>query len=267
MRDILERLVKGEIKVDEAERLLRLNAIVEVEALAKLDVNREVRKGIPEVVLADGKAAEDVVRVVEETLRGKGASRVILSRVDNVHIDALKKHFKSRNVVEVDERARVVVVREKSFKVCKTGGKVGVLTAGTSDIPVAEEARVIAEAMGCEVTVTYDVGIAGIHRLFPPLRKMLEDGVDIIVAVAGREGAMPSVVAGLVDVPVVGVPTSVGYGFGEKGTSALMAMLQACSLGIAVVNIDGGVAAGALAALIANRVAKARGKELRSNCF
>jgi hypothetical protein len=150
----------------------------------------------------------------------------------------------------------MIVIKKKSFEVKRSGGKVGILTAGTSDISVAEEAKVVAEEMGCEVITAYDVGVAGIHRLFSPLKEMIGTDVDVVIVVAGREGALPSVVAGLVDVPVIAVPTSVGYGLGERGVSALMAMLQACSLGIAVVNIDGGVAAGAAAALIANRVAK-----------
>jgi len=131
------------------------------------------------------------------------------------------------------------------------------MTAGTSDIRVAEEARVVAEEMGCEVVTAYDVGIAGFHRHIGPLRRMLREGVDAIVVVAGMEGALPSVVASLVDVPVIGVPTSVGYGLGGKGVGALTTMLQSCSPGLCVVNIDNGVGAGALAALIARRVARA----------
>jgi hypothetical protein len=123
---------------------------------------------------------------------------------------------------------------------------------------VAEEARVIAEEMGCKVFVAYDLGVAGIHRLMKPLKNIIMQDVDVVVAVAGREGALASVVAGMVDVPVIAVPTSNSYGFGEKGVSTLMAMLQSCSLGLAVVNIDGGVAAGAMATLIANRAAKFR---------
>ncbi|MEM2961142.1 MAG: nickel pincer cofactor biosynthesis protein LarB, partial [Candidatus Bathyarchaeia archaeon] len=130
--------------------------------------------------------------------------------------------------------------------------------AGTSDIPIAEEAKLIAEEMGCEVFSIYDVGVAGIHRLFEPLKRMVIEDVDVIVVVAGREGALASVVAGLVDVPIIATPTSVGYGFGDKGLSALTAMLQSCSLGLAVVNIDNGIAAGSIAALIANRAAKFR---------
>jgi len=158
----------------------------------------------------------------------------------------------------LNERARMVVLKDKGFKVSRTGGKIGIVSAGTSDIPVAEEAKAVAEEMGCEVLTAYDVGVAGLHRLFPPLKEMITEGVDVMVVVAGREAALTSVVAGLVEVPVIGVPTSIGYGFGSGGTSALMSMLQACPLGIAVVNIDGGVAAGAMAALIANRVAGPR---------
>ena len=138
--------------------------------------------------------------------------------------------------------------------------RIGILTAGTSDIQVAEEARIIVEEMGCRVITAYDVGVTGIHRLIPPLKEMIAGDVDVLIVVAGREGALPTVVAGMVDLPVIAVPTSVGYGLGEKGISALIAMLQSCSLGLAVVNIDGGVAAGAIAAMIANRIAKFKRK-------
>jgi NCAIR mutase (PurE)-related protein len=128
------------------------------------------------------------------------------------------------------------------------------MAAGTSDIGVAEEARLVAKAMGCDSIVSYDVGIAGIHRLFPELREMISRRVGSIVVAAGMEGALASVVASMVDVPVVGVPTSVGYGFGGSGVGALASMLQSCTLGLAIVNIDNGVGAGAYAASIAKRM-------------
>jgi NCAIR mutase (PurE)-related protein len=128
---------------------------------------------------------------------------------------------------------------------------VGLLTAGTSDIPVAEEAALVMEHMGCRVERGYDVGVAGLHRLAEPLARMVKSGVDVLVVCAGMEGALPSVVTGLVDVPVIGVPTSTGYGLGGDGTAALLSMLQTCSPGLVVVNIDNGVGAGATAALIA----------------
>jgi hypothetical protein len=256
IREILERLVKGEISVEEAEKLLKIAAIEEVETIAKLDVKRHMRAGVPEVILAEGKDSEDLAKIVIKALERSG--RAIISRIENKHVEAINKIISSNTSVQLNKKARMIVVKKEGFTVNKTGGKVGIITAGTSDIPVAEEARIIAEEMGCEVITAYDVGVAGIHRLFPSLKELIEKDVDVLIVVAGREGALPSVVAGMVDIPVIGVPTSIGYGLGEKGISALTAMLQACSLGLAVVNIDGGVAAGAIAALIANRAAKFR---------
>jgi NCAIR mutase (PurE)-related protein len=139
-----------------------------------------------------------------------------------------------------------------------TGGHVGVLTAGTSDIPVAEEAVALCREMGCATHCAYDVGVAGLHRLFAPLRTMLAVPVDALIVAAGMDGALPSVVAGLVDVPVIGLPTSVGYGLGGGGVGALTSMLQTCAPGLAVVNIDNGIGAGAIAGLIAARAGTAR---------
>jgi NCAIR mutase (PurE)-related protein len=130
------------------------------------------------------------------------------------------------------------------------------MAAGTSDIGVAEEARLVAKAMGCKAMASYDVGIAGMHRLFPALKEMMSQNVGAIVVVAGMEGALASVVASMVDIPIVGVPTSIGYGFGANGMAALASMLQSCTLGLAVVNIDNGVGAGAYAASIARRMKK-----------
>lgn len=246
--------MKGQISIDAAERLLKILTIEEIGNLARIDVGREFRKGIPEVILAEGKRPDDMAEIALRILNEKG--RAIISRATKEQTHAIKEVVPSEAFLQVDEKVGLMVVKRKDFEVKRTGGKVGILTAGTSDIPVAEEARIITEEMGCEVITAYDVGVAGIHRLFPPLKEMIEKDVDVIVVIAGREGALPSVVAGMVDAPIVAVPTSIGYGLGEKGISALMAMLQACSLGLAVVNIDGGVAAGAIAALIANRVAK-----------
>lgn len=262
MREILERLVKGQISVDEAERLLKVSAIEEIGGLARIDIGREARKGIPEIILAEGKSPGDVAEIAFRMLNERG--RAIISRAAKEHMDAIRDMAASHDAaLKASDKAGIIVVRRKGFEVGRTSGKVGILTAGTSDIPVAEEARVIVEEMGCEALTAYDVGVAGIHRLFPPLREMVEADVDVLVVAAGREGALPSVVAGLVDIPVIAVPTSTGYGLGEKGVSALTAMLQACSLGIAVVNIDGGVAAGVTAALIANRAARFKKKQDR----
>jgi hypothetical protein len=255
-REILERLANGKISVDEAEKLLRLFSVEEVGNMAKVDIGRECRRSVPEIVLADGKTPEEVVEISSSLLENCG--RAIVSRVSKEHVSALQREFKreSNTVTEVHEKPRIVVIRRNDYRASKIGGKVGILAAGTSDIAVAEEANIVAQEMGCETITAYDVGVAGIHRLFPALREIIQKDVDVIIAVAGREGALPSVVAGLVDIPIIAVPTSTGYGLGEKGMSALTSMLQACALGIAVVNIDSGVAAGTVAALIANRMAK-----------
>ena len=258
LKDILEKTVKGELTVEEAEKLVRLQAVAELEGVAKIDCNRELRKGIPEVILAENKTAAEVVDITLRMMHECG--RVIVSRCNPEQIQALKDAFLHNAVFEVNEKARIAVVKTKDFSVKNTGGKIGILTAGTSDIPVAEEAKVIAQEMGCDVYASYDLGVAGIHRLLAPLKDLIVKDVDVIVVVAGREGALCSVVAGMVNVPVIAVPTSNSYGFGEKGISTLMAMLQSCSLGLSVVNIDAGVAAGAAATLIANRAAKFREK-------
>jgi len=262
LREVLEKVAKGEISIEKAEKLLRVLAIEEIGNLARLDVGRESRKGIPEVILAEGKTPEDLVEIALKMLKKSG--RAIISRVTKEQICAIKKALPKDVNLQINSKARIVTIKMKNLRVEKTGGKIGIFTAGTSDIPIAEEARIIAEEMGCEVITAYDVGVAGVHRLLPPLKEMITKDVDAIIVVAGREGALPTVVAGMVDLPVIAVPTSMGYGFGEKGVSALMAMLQSCSLGLAVVNIDGGIAAGAIATMIANRVAKFK-KKIPSN--
>jgi len=258
LREVLDKVAANQISPAEAEKLLQLLAIDEVGCLAKLDGNRGLRKGIPEIILAEGKSSADVAQISQRMVAKCG--RAIVSRCAKEHVEALKEVFQNDVNMEINDKARMAVIKKKGFIVSPSGGRIGILTAGTSDVPVAEEAKIIAQEMGCRVYSTYDVGVAGIHRLIEPLKQILTDDVDVVVVVAGREGALGSVVSGLVDVPVIAVPTSNSYGFGEKGLSALMAMLQSCSLGLAVVNIDGGVAAGAVATLIANRAAKFRSK-------
>lgn len=221
----------------------------------RADIGREHRKGVPEVILADRKRPEDSLAATRAFLDARG--RAILSRCPESLIERLRaEHADCR--VEVYERSGAVVLKRETFVPPPPGGRVGVLTAGTSDVPVAEEAQVVAAEMGCEVVAFYDVGVAGIHRLAEPLRALREPPVDVIVVAAGMDGALPSVVSGLVDVPVIGLPTPIGYGLGGEGVAALMTMLQTCAPGLTVVNIGNGVGAGATAALIANRVAAAR---------
>jgi NCAIR mutase (PurE)-related protein len=222
---------------------------------AQLDFHREARAGIPEIVLADVKSDEQIVRIARAFLDQTG--RALLTRLRPETMARLEEEF-AGHAVDLREVARAAMISTPDYKRPATGGRIGVLTAGTSDVPVAEEARLVAEAMGCLVQTLYDVGVAGLHRLVGPLREMLLGDVAALVVCAGMDGALPSVVAGLAPVPVIGVPTSVGYGVGGKGRAALLAMLQTCAPGLTVVNIDNGVGAGATAALIANRVAAAQ---------
>lgn len=184
--------------------------------------------------------------------------RAIVSRLNDSQISQLNETFHREYENQRLTHANSMVIRKKDFRRMETGGRVGVLTAGTVDLGVAEEAAMIAQEMGCKTFLEADAGVAGIHRIVEPLRAMIEKEVDCLIVVAGREGALPTVVAGLVDIPIIAVPASSGYGYGGQGQAALMAMLQACSLGLAVVNIDSGIAAGVVAAQIANRVARAR---------
>ena len=255
-KEILEKTAKSKISIEEAEKLLRIHAIAEIEGIAQIDCNREHRKGIPEIILAENKSTEDLIQIANVMLKENG--RVIVSRCSLKQISALQKACSKTTICQVNHKAKTVVLKRNDFKLFSTGGKIGLLTAGTTDIPVAEEVRVVAVEMGCEVFSAYDIGVAGIHRILQPLKDLILKDVDVVVVVAGREGALSSVVASMVNVPVIAVPTSNSYGFGEKGVSTLMAMLQSCSLGLAVVNIDAGIAAGAVATLIANRAAKFR---------
>jgi hypothetical protein len=179
----------------------------------------------------------------------------MITKLDNDKYNAIKEKLTILKGFKIDyhEKAKILLVKNHEIK---KEVKVGVITAGTSDIPIAEEARITAEEMGCEVLNAYDVGVAGIHRLFSNVRIMIEEDVKVLIVVAGMEGALPSVVAGLVDIPVIGVPTSVGYGVGKGGYAALYAMLQSCAPGIAVVNIDNGFGAGVFATKIAKQFKK-----------
>ena len=241
-----------------AGRDTTLLALKKLTRLARLDIGREIRKGLPEIILAEGKSPADVAKIANAMTQRTG--RAIVSRANHAHLRAIRQRRLKNALIQFFSKSGIIIVKLRTYKVRKTGGKVGILTAGTSDIPIAEEAQIIANEMGCQTKEFYDVGVAGLHRLFKPVSDLLRWDTDVILVVAGREGALPTVVAGLVDVPVIGVPTSRSYGFGDRGIAALSAMLQSCSLGIAVVNIDSGVGAGSIGALIANRASKMRAK-------
>lgn len=222
--------------------------------VAKLDVDREARTGLPEVVLAEGKSDAHLVAVARALVAAKG--RALVSRLAPERF-AL---FESRGLLlAYDPDARLLVATAPGAPpALRTGGRVAVLAAGTADYAVAEEARLVADACGCDTERAYDVGVAGLHRLYPELDRLLAWDADCFVVAAGREGALAPVVAGLVDRPVIGLPVSVGYGMGGRGEAALFTMLQSCSP-LTTVNIDAGVVAGLTAAQLANRVARIRG--------
>jgi NCAIR mutase (PurE)-related protein len=226
-------------------------------SIAQPDFSRHFRKGVPEVIIAERKTIEQSLEIAGRFLSATG--RAILSRVPPELEERLRTAFGDEADIEWLPAPRAAVLRRPGLEVADLGGRVGVITAGTSDIPWAEEAALLCREMGCQVFTVYDVGVAGIHRLWEPLQRLLtEAGVDVLIVAAGMDGALPSVVSGLVDVPVIGLPTSVGYGYGGKGEAALLSMLQTCAPGMAVVNIDNGIGAGAIAGLIANRMASAR---------
>ena len=256
MREILQKLINGEISAETAEKMLKPMQILELEDFAKIDVCRDIRTGVPEAVFAEGKENDEIVKIL---LNCTSNGRIMVTRLPKERFEDIKDELNPLIVkgfkVVYNRRAKILMV--KNHEVTKIG-KIGVITAGTSDIPVAEEAKVVAEEAGCEVLTSYDVGVAGIHRLFSQVRRMIESNVEVIIVAAGMEGALPSVVAGLVDVPVVGLPTSVGYGVGEGGFTALYAMLQSCAPGIGVVNIDNGYGA----AIFASTIIKSRQKHL-----
>lgn len=243
-RESIERtlasLAKGELTVAEALERLRGMPYEDL-AFAKLDHHRELRRGIPEAVYSPGKTEAQMIEIARRTLDRNGEA--VFTRLPESVCKMLLDEFGEK--VRWYPEARIATVGSEERARC---GKVLVVTAGTSDIPVAEEAAVTCDILGCDADRLYDVGVAGVHRLTSNLGQF--ESADVVIVVAGMEGALPSVVAGLTDKPVVAVPTSVGYGASFGGMAALLGMLSSCSSGIGVVNIDNGFGAGALAALI-----------------
>lgn len=254
LHTILHQFASGMISLDEAKKQISVHAVEKIEDIAKLDIGREVRRGLPEIIFAENKEQCDVIRIA--TAAAKRNRQVVVSRVRKNELYQIIEALQNKGlIVETGKNSTTLLVFETPLPNNNdTGAKIGIMAAGTSDVGVAEEARLVAKAMSCEAIVSYDVGIAGMHRLFPALKEMLAQNVGAIVVVAGMEGALASVVASISDVPIVGVPTSIGYGFGGNGVAALASMLQSCTLGLAVVNIDNGIGAGAYAASIAKRM-------------
>jgi len=240
IKKILSKLSKGDCSVGEALEQLRTLPYDDLK-FAKIDHHRELRKGIPEAIYSPGKTDRQILEIAARIIARK--DEAVFTRMNENVYRKLKGRFGTR--VRWYPEARIVTIGVTK-RISK--GKVLIVTAGTSDIPMAEEAAVTCELLGCKVERLYDVGVAGMHRLTSNLKQF--DSADVIVVLAGMEGALPSVVAGLTSKPVVAVPTSVGYGASFGGIAALLGMLSSCSSGIGVVNIDNGFGAGALATVI-----------------
>jgi len=245
LKNILRQVKEGSTDLVNAESQIRSMGYVPVSDIAKLDTFRKYRTGYMEAILAEGKEAEDIVEIVKA--HNKAVGRTLVTRINEEQASAIRNAFKPDNI-EWDMHSRTAVVHDGT-PVPRTGGTVAIITAGTADIDVAEEARMTASEMGCSTI-----------RLISEMSVFEENRPDAIVVAAGREGTLPTVVSSLIDVPVIGLPVSIGYGAGAKGEAALLSMLQSCSI-LSVVNIDAGFVAGAFAARIANSVAEARKKE------
>jgi NCAIR mutase (PurE)-related protein len=241
VRKLLEEVAKGTVAVEGALTRLKGLPFEEIGG-ARVDHHRELRQGVPEVIFGEGKSAAQVVAVAR-AMR-KAGSHVLATRLDEEKRRAFRRAFRG---AEIHDAARCAVVRSGEAEV-RGKGTVLIVSAGTSDIPVAEEAAVTAEFLGNRVERLFDVGVAGIHRLLA--KRGTLDAARVIVVVAGMEGALASVVGGLTDKPVVAVPTSVGYGAAFGGVAALLGMLNSCAPTVAVVNIDNGFGAGVYASVI-----------------
>ena len=251
IEQIFQSLQKGRISPTRAKKLLSLYSIEKIGNIAQIATGRRNRKGIPEIIFGERKQFLDLKKIIKKTLSKN--NEVLISRIKQKDYPKILEFAKKNKYkIKNGKNTTALLIYKKNIK--KIGGKVGIIAAGTSDIGVGEEARLVCESMNCDCLCSYDVGIAGLHRVFPILKQFIESEVDAIIVVAGMEGALASIVSSIVDVPVIGVPTSIGYGYGEKGVAALASMLQSCSLGLTVVNIDNGVGAGAAAANIANRM-------------
>lgn len=236
---------------------LRSREGIEEVSGVRIDRSRRSRTGAPEVIYGQGKSVDQIVNAVQLLVSAEG--RALVARLDNDMVSAVSDELAVSSIEAIrNPFGRTLLARMPGVETVSTGGRVGILTAGSSDRPQASEAKAILDEMGCSTLVRFDMGIAGLHRLVEPLREVLAFDPDALIVAAGMDGVLPGVVSGLVPLPVVALPTSTGYGFGGEGIGALTTMLQSCAPGIAVVNIDNGIGAGVMAGLIANRAAAQR---------
>lgn len=238
--ELLQKVKDGQVSPEQAVLELKMKPFEDL-GYAKIDHHRGVRQGIPEVIFGSGKTAEQIVGIAS-AMKEKGNSNILITRLSKEKANYIKEKLE----LSYDELSGIGVVGKKSEITAET--TIVVATGGTSDMPIAEEAALTAEVLGNKVVRLYDVGVAGLHRLLSQLDVLMS--AKVIIAVAGMEGALASVIGGLVDCPVIAVPTSIGYGSNLGGLSALLSMLNSCASGVSVVNIDNGFGAGYLASMI-----------------
>lgn len=246
--ELLEKFRSGKVELDAVLHAFQRAPVADL-GFAQVDMHRALRKGFPEVIFGAGKTPEQVVAIAQRILARE--KRVLVTRITPEHARLLRRHIKGGTW---HEAGRCFTVDKQPAP--KRPGKIVVACAGTSDLPVADEAAVTAEIMGNTVERVSDIGVAGLHRVLGKLPLLQE--ANVVIVVAGMEGALPSVVGGLVDCPVIAVPTSIGYGAHFHGLAALLGMLNSCSSNVVVVNIDSGFNGGHMAGLIARRMGQAR---------
>lgn len=244
LKDVLNKVKSGEMTIDEATLMLKKAPFEDI-GFAKVDHHRGLRQGVSEVIYGAGKTAEQMIQIANTMLNNDSEKAILITRLS---AESAKEIGKVHDLNYMEDCHIGIIGKLPEI----TGnGKILIATGGTSDIPVAEEARWTARVLGNEVNCLFDVGVAGVHRLFAHLDDILE--ANVIIAIAGMEGALASVIGGLADCPVIAVPTSVGYGASFNGLSALLSMLNSCASGVSVVNIDNGFGAGYLASMINHR--------------
>jgi len=240
---ILEDVENRRLSSKEAFLKLKLEPFEDL-SFAKIDNHRAIRQGIAEVIYGAGKTPQQMIDICDAMLKN-GQKTILITRISPEAVQIVEK----KHALTYHELARIAVIGK--IPEPESSGKIIIATGGTSDMPVAEEAAITAEALGNHVTRLYDVGVAGIHRLFSNIDEIMS--ANVIIAIAGMEGALASVIGGVADCPVIAVPTSVGYGASFNGLAALLSMLNSCASGVSVVNIDNGFGAGYLASMINNR--------------
>lgn len=241
LTELLYHVADGSLSPDDAALKLKMQPFQEIGEYAKVDFHRGIRQGVPEVIYGAGKAKEHILGIARAMVNN-GQETVLITRLEEDAAELIKTELP----LEYNSMARIGIIGKMPEPSGK--GRIVIATGGTSDIPVAEEAAMTAEALGNNVLRLYDVGVSGIHRLLSNIDTVMS--ARVIIAVAGMEGALPSVIGGLVDCPVIAVPTSVGYGASFGGVAALLSMLNSCASGMSVVNIDNGFGAGYLASMI-----------------